>query len=129
MTKFVGQPKALHPPHGSTCLSFFGLTDLALEAPANPDLLLSSGTATGNPLTSGHLFFNNLSFSSTSDASNGAESMFAVAGPDIQVYNSYFLSNSNQVFDVNYGDGGIVSGNSYGSEQLDWYGHQAIHKT
>ena len=37
--------------------------------------------------------------------------MFALAGPDIQVYNSYFLSNSNQVFDINYGDGGIVSGN------------------
>ena len=111
MTKFVGQPKALPPAAWFNVPQFFGLTDLALEAPANPDLLLSSGTATGNPLTSGHLFFNNLSFSSTSDASNGAESMFAVAGPDIQVYNSYFLSNSNQVFDVNYGDGGIVSGN------------------
>ena len=37
--------------------------------------------------------------------------MFALAGPDIQVYNSYFLSNSNQVFDIHFGDGGIVSGN------------------
>jgi hypothetical protein len=37
--------------------------------------------------------------------------MFAVAGPDIQVYNSCFLSSSNQVFDINYGDGSIVSGN------------------
>jgi hypothetical protein len=110
-TKFVGQPKALPPAAWFNVTQFFGLTDLAFEAPANPNLLLSSGTATGNPLTSGHLFFNNLSFSSTSDASNGAESMFAVAGPDIQVYNSYFLSNSNQVFDINYGDGGIVSGN------------------
>jgi hypothetical protein len=90
---------------------YFGLTDLALEAPANPNLLLSAGTTTGNPLTSGHLFFNNIDFESTTDASNGAESMFALSGPDIQVYHSYFLSNSNQVFDINFGDGGIVSGN------------------
>ena len=37
--------------------------------------------------------------------------MFLLAGPDIQVYNSYFLSNSNQAFDILFGDGGIVSGN------------------
>jgi hypothetical protein len=37
--------------------------------------------------------------------------MFTLAGPDIQVYNSYFLSNSNQDFDTFFGDGGIVSGN------------------
>ena len=39
--------------------------------------------------------------------------MFAIAGPDIQVYNSYFLSGSNQDFDIIYGDGGIVSGNQF----------------
>jgi len=110
-TKFVGQPKGSPPAAWFTVPQYFGLTDLALEAPANPNLLLSSGTTTGNPLTSGHLFFNDIHFSSTSDASNGAESMFSVAGPDIQVYDSYFLSNSNQDFDINYGDGGIVSGN------------------
>ena len=37
--------------------------------------------------------------------------MFLLAGPDIQVYNSYFLSNSNEVFYILFGDGGIVSGN------------------
>jgi hypothetical protein len=95
-TKFVGQPKRSPPAAWFTVPQY---------------LLLSSGTTTGNPLTSGHLFFNNINFSSTSDESNGAESMFALAGPDIQVYGSYFLSNSNQVFDINYGDGGIVSGN------------------
>ena len=87
------------------------MENLSLQAPANPNLLLSSGTTTGNPLTSGHLFFANVNFSSTSDASNGAEQMFAIAGPDIQVYNSTFLSGSNQAFDIFYGDGGIVSGN------------------
>jgi hypothetical protein len=111
LTKFVGQPKASPPTAWFTVPQYFGMANLALVAPANPNLLLSSGTTTGNPLTCGHLFFNNISFSSTSDASNGAESMFALAGPDIQVYNSYFLSNSNQVFDINFGDGGIVSGN------------------
>jgi hypothetical protein len=111
LTKFVGRPKGSPPTAWFTAPQYFGLTDLALEAPANPNLLLSSGTTTGNPLTSGHLFFNNIDFESTSDASNGAEMMFLLAGPDIQVYNSYFLSNSNQAFDILFGDGGIVSGN------------------
>ena len=110
-TKFVGQPKASPPTAWFTVPQYFGLTDLAFEAPANPNLLLSSGTTTGNPLTSGHLFFNNINFSSTTDASSGAEAMFVLGGPDIQVYNSYFLSNSNQDFDILFGDGGIVSGN------------------
>jgi hypothetical protein len=39
--------------------------------------------------------------------------MFSLAGPDIQVYNSYFLSTSNQVFDINFGDGGVASGNHF----------------
>jgi hypothetical protein len=110
-TKFVGRPKGSAPTAWFDVPQYFGLTDLALEAPANPYLLRSSGTTTGDPLTSGHLFFNNIDFESTSDTSNGAEVMFALAGPDIQVYNSYFLSNSNQVFDINFGDGGIVAGN------------------
>jgi hypothetical protein len=110
-TKFVGQPKGPPPAAWFTVSQYFGLTDLALKAPANPNLLRSSGTTTGNPLTSGHLFFNNIDFESTSDASNGGETMFLLGGPDIQVYNSYFLSNSNQDFDILFGDGGIVSGN------------------
>ena len=39
--------------------------------------------------------------------------MFHIAGPDIQVYNSSFLSGSNQVFDINFGDGGIVEGSRF----------------
>jgi hypothetical protein len=56
------------------------------------------------------LFFSDVRFASTTDATNGRETMFAVAGPDIQVYNSFFLSNSNQSFDIFYGDGAIISG-------------------
>jgi hypothetical protein len=96
-----------------TASQYFGLTDLTLKAPANPNLFLSSGTTTGNPVTSGHLFVNNVHFESTVDASNGRETMFFLAGPDVQVYNSYFLSNSNQVFDLIYGDGGIISGSHF----------------
>jgi hypothetical protein len=111
LTKLVGKPKGAPPAAWFTVGQYFGLTDLALTAPANPNLFLSSGTTTGNPLTSGHLFVNNVDFESSSDASNGGEMMFFLAGPDIQVYNSYFLSNSNQVFDINFGDGAVVSGN------------------
>ena len=110
-TNFIGRPRNLPPVAWFKVSPYFGMANLSLTAPANPNLLLSPGIQTGNPLTSGHLFFSGVSFSSTSDASKGAESMFALAGPDIQVYNSFFLSNSNQVFDINYGDGGIVSGN------------------
>jgi hypothetical protein len=113
LTKFVGQPKGAPPAAWFTVSQYFGLTDLALTAPANPNLLLSSGTTTGNPLTSGHLFVNNVHFESTTDATNGGEQMFFLAGPDIQVYDSYFLSNSNQVFEINFGDGGVVSGSHF----------------
>jgi hypothetical protein len=111
LTKFVGQPNGVPPAAWLTVPQYFGLTDLALKAPANPNLLLSSGTTTGNPLTSGHLLFNNVHFESTTDASNGEEQMFFLAGPDIQVYNSFFLSNSYQALDINFGDGAVVSGN------------------
>jgi hypothetical protein len=110
-SNFLGQPRGSPPVAWFNIPQYFGMANLSLQAPANPNLLLSSGTTSGNPLTSGHLFFNDVHFASTADATNGGESMFALAGPDIQVYNSYFLSGSNQAFDINYGDGAIVSGN------------------
>jgi hypothetical protein len=110
-TNFLGQPRGSPPVAWFNVPQYFGMANLSLQAPANPNLLLSSGTTTGSPLTSGHLFFSDVHFASTTDASNGQESMFALAGPDIQVYNSFFLSGSNQDFDINYGDGAIVSGN------------------
>jgi hypothetical protein len=110
-TNFLGRPPGSPPAAWFSVPQHFGMANLSLRAPANPSLLLSSGTATGNPLASGHLFFSDVKFASTADASAGRELMFAVAGPDIQVYNSFFLSGSNQAFDINYGDGAIVSGN------------------
>jgi hypothetical protein len=70
------------------------MANLSLQAPANPNLLLSSGTTTGNPITSGHLFFSNVHDASTADASDGRETMVTLAGPDIQAYNSFFQSGS-----------------------------------
>ena len=113
LTKLIGRPSNSPPSAWITAPNYFGLTNLSFQAPANPNLLISTGTLTGNPVTSGHLYFDNISFSSTTDASNGAEMLFLLAGPDIQVYNSSFLSNSNQVFDIVYGDGGVVSGNNF----------------
>lgn len=113
MAKLIGRPSNSPPSAWITAPNYFGLTNLSFQAPANPNLLISTGTLTGNPVTSGHLYFDNISFSSTTDASNGAEMLFLLAGPDIQVYNSSFLSNSNQVFDIVYGDGGVVSGNNF----------------
>jgi hypothetical protein len=113
-TNFLGKPKASATvPTWFNVPQYFGMANLSLKAPANPNLLLSAGTLTGDPLTSGHLFFNNVDFASTSDVQNGTENMFAIAGPDIQVYDSYFLSGSNQDFDIFFGDGGIVSGNQF----------------
>ena len=110
-THFRGSPPAAPPTAWFTVPQYFGLANLSFEAPANPYLIISSDSTTGSPLTSGHLFFNSVNFQSTSDASHGSEAMFALAGPDIQVYNSFFLSGSNQAFDINFGDGGIISGN------------------
>ena len=112
-TKFIGQPKGSPPAAWFNVPQYFGMANLSLQAPASPSLLLSSGTTTGNPLNSGHLFFNNVNFSSTTDASNGGETMFELAGPDIQVYDSLFLSNSNLDFEIYFGDGAIVSGNQF----------------
>jgi hypothetical protein len=89
------------------------MANISLQAPANPSLLLSAGSTSGNPSTSGHLFFDNVNFASTTGPSSNGELMFAVAGPDIQVYNSTFLANSNQDFDIYFGDGAIVSGNHF----------------
>jgi hypothetical protein len=108
-TRFLGKPKSSPPKVWFAVPQHFGLANLSLEAPANPSLLASTDSTTGNPATSGHLFFSNLNFKSNLDAPG--QQMFLVAGPDIQIYDSTFLSGSNQILDVIFGDGGVVSGN------------------
>jgi hypothetical protein len=109
-TNFIGSPKGAAPAMWFAVPQFFGMADLSFQGPANPSILGTLQT-TGNPLLSGHTFFDNINFQSTADQSNGVEFMFSLTGPDIQVYNSVFLSGSNQVFDIGWGDGGIISGN------------------
>ncbi len=110
-SNFIGKPQGSAPNAWFLIPQYFGMANISFQAPANIRLLYSSGAATGDPATAGHLFFENVNFQSISDASNGLEQMFLLSGPDIQVYNSVFLSTSNQVFDINFGDGAIVSGN------------------
>ena len=110
-TSFLGLPSGSAPPAWFTVPQHFGIVNVSFQAPANPSLLVSVGSSSGNPSTTGHLFFANVNFSSTGP-SNGAV-VFSLAGPDIQVYNSTFLSNSNQDFDISFGDGAIVSGNLF----------------
>jgi hypothetical protein len=112
-TNFLGSPGNSPPTAWFTIPQYFGMVNLSLKAPASPNLLISSGTSLGTPLNSGHLFFYNVNFASASGTFNSSEVMFAVAGPDIQVYNSLFLSNANQDFDVLFGDGAVVSGNHF----------------
>jgi len=107
-TQFLGQPGAAPPLAWFTVPQYFGLTDLSLKAPAAPYLLTSSDSKTGSPLTSGHLFVNNIDFES-SDVQQGSNQMFLLSGPDIQVYNSVFVSS----FFVCFGDGSIISGNRF----------------
>jgi hypothetical protein len=111
-TNFLGEPKGLPPTAWFNLPQYFGMANLSFVAPVNPNLLLSTGTASGNPSLCGHLYFSNVHFASTTDASHGSEVLFGVAGPDIQIYNSYFLSNSNQSLDLTFADGAIISGSS-----------------
>jgi hypothetical protein len=112
-TNFIGQPEGSPPLTWFYAPQYFGMTNLSLTAPPDIFLLVSAGAETGNPVSSGHLFFNSVRFASTVAPANNSEMMFSVAGPDIQVYNSYFLSNENQDFDLYFGDGAIVSGNHF----------------
>ena len=113
LTHLVGQPSGMIPDTWINVPQYFGLAHLSFEAPAGHSLVQSVGTGDGNPKTSGHLFVDDINFSSTPGPYNGGEQMFLVAGPDIQVYDSTFLSNANQDFDILFGDGAIISGNHF----------------
>jgi hypothetical protein len=109
-TNFVGRPNGLAAGVWLTIPQHFAMANLSFEAPANP-AIASTMIDTGSPLTSGHVFFDNVNFQSTSDESGGNEFMFSLTGPDIQVYDSVFLSGSNYAFSVGWADGAVISGN------------------
>ena len=92
---------------------YFGMANLSFKASANPNLAAASSVWNGTPATEGHYYFSGVDFQDTGDVVNNLEQLFVLSGPDIQIYNSYFLSSNNQAFDIDLGDGGIVSGNTF----------------
>ena len=112
-TTFVGRPTVTPPTAWFSLPQYSGLANFSLQAPPSPNLILSSGTNTGDPATSGHIFLSGLNFDSNSNAWSSSQVAIDLAGPDIQVYASSFLGNANQLFDIWYGDGGVVSGNHF----------------
>ena len=67
-TRFFGKPRSNPPKVWFAVPQHLGLANLSFEAPANPSLLASTDSTTGNPATSGHLFFSDLNFKSNPDA-------------------------------------------------------------
>ena len=112
-TSFLGRPGKVAPTAWFAVPQYFGMANISLLAPASPNLLLSNGSIFGDPSTCGHLFFYNVNFASEPGPFNSSEYMFVLAGPDIQVYNSTFVANANQDFDIYFGDGAVVSGNHF----------------
>lgn len=111
-TKFLGIPNGNPPTAWITMPQHFGLVGISLTAPVDPYLVASSSTD-GDPLTCGHLFLDDVRLQSTTDISNGQEVLALLSGPDVEVYDSFFLSGSNQAFSLVYGDGAIISGNEF----------------
>jgi hypothetical protein len=138
-TIFVGKPQGPAPKAWLTVPQYFGLENLTFQAPCNPYLIVTSDSTTGNPLTSGHLFVDDVNVQSTADETNGLEDMVLLTGPDVQVYNSVFeTSGSWETFNINFGDGGIVSGNEvvvndaglgFGNSQNLIFEHNLVHST
>ena len=114
LTTILGLPKGAPPSTWFSVPQYVGLANLTFKAPANPSLLAANRS--GDPTVSGHIFVDNVDFESTADLSGGAEQMFALSGPDIQVYNSIFSSDSFINLSIEKGDGAIVSGNQFSNE-------------
>ena len=110
-TQFVGQP--LIPPAKAwfTLSQYSGLANLSVKAPSAPSIVSSSDTS-GNPATSGHFFLGNVDLDSTPSGSNNLGNMAALYGPDIQIYNSTFVSGTQGNLAIQFGDGAILSGNT-----------------
>jgi len=109
-TTFLLKPKGKIPVTLFMLPQYSSLTGLSVRGPANVSLVSSTGTTTGDPRISGHLFFSDIDIESTQDAPG--EQLFNVAGPDIQIYNSTFLAGWNQSLDLTFADGAIEAGNT-----------------
>lgn len=111
-TTFVGESPSSPPQAWVTVSQYAGMANVSLVAPGATSLVSSSDT-TGNPSTSGHVFFQNVTFDSEPSGSSSSGTMVALYGPDIQVYDSSFRSGTSGNMNVEFGDGGIISGNTF----------------
>ena len=112
-TKFIGTPNGPQPDAWFTLSQYTGLANISIDAP-NAVALVAGSDLSGNPMLSGHQFLENLDLNSTPSGSNvHTWNMVGLAGPDLQVYNSRFLSGTNVGLRIDYGDGAIVSGNTF----------------
>lgn len=111
-TQLVGT-SATPPSTWLALPQFFGMANISITAPADPNLVTASNIWNSSPLTEGHYYFSGVHFQDTGEVLNIGEQLFVLSGPDIQVYNSYFLSSQYQAFDIDLGDGAIVAGNTF----------------
>jgi Pectate lyase superfamily protein/Right handed beta helix region len=117
-TQFVGESPGPQPNAWFTIPQYAGMANLTIRAPNAIYLVASPDVADfitgGNPATSGHAFLKNMVFDSTPAGSNGNTwGMVALTGPDIQFYGSTFLSGTFENLAISYGDGGIISKNTF----------------
>ncbi|HEY4049907.1 MAG TPA: hypothetical protein VGM27_23845 [Acidobacteriaceae bacterium] len=103
-TKIVGSPVLILPQYS-------GLADLSITGPAR-NLIAAANVWNSAPADEGHIYLNGVSIQNTIDSSS--DQLGELAGPDIQIYNSSFLTNSNQLFNLDLLDGAVIAGNVFG---------------
>ncbi len=112
-SQFLGESPDPQPAAWFTIPQYSGMANIAIKA-SNATYLLCGSDLTGSPVTSGHVLLDNMSFDSTPAGSNSNfVGMVAISGPDVQIYNSTFLSGTLENLGIYFGDGVIISGNTF----------------
>lgn len=111
-TKIECQPGASAPSTWFAVPPFFGISGISVSGPVDP-YMLSATDSSGNPVLSGHLYLNDVRLTATTDLSDGHEDLVSVGGPDVQIYGSTFVNNSFLGVLLLFGDGAILSGNTF----------------
>jgi hypothetical protein len=92
-----------------------GIENLTVNGP-DTSMLAGSLDCSGNPDDSGHVSIQSARFVSTGTSASSKVDMIALCGPDILVQNSSFSAqgeNSAAVLAIMYGDGALVSSNTF----------------
>jgi Pectate lyase superfamily protein/Right handed beta helix region len=117
-TQIVGESPDPQPNAWFTIPQYAGMANFTIRAPNATHLVAGSDVADfvagGNPATTGHVFLKNMVFNSTPAGSNGDTwGMVDLSGPDIQIYGSTFFSGTIENLGIFYGDGGVISNNTF----------------